>query len=158
MARDCSAVKPFKKIGSQKAHITVARFLWTANGQSEEDVCKGDVTVSAYDVRGREDDAFYCLVPKESEVLTCKTLMDSESSTISVVPASWIRSWKPKDVREYRFHAYINKNNKPDFYLDVFSRLLQDKISPQNLIVEGAIKTGPGNRTDGYFVRVEFKK
>lgn len=157
-AKDCSTVKPFKQIGSQKAHVTVVRIFWATSGQDQEDVCSGDLVVSAYNVRGREDDAYYCLKPKESEVLTCKTLLDGTPATISVIPATWIRNWKLSDVREYRFHSYINKNDTPDFFLDVFSRVLQSKLSAQSLIIEGALKTGPSNRNDGYFIRAEFRK
>lgn len=157
-AKDCATVQPFKSIGSQKVHVSVMRLFWTADGQEQEDVCSGDVTVSAFDVRGREDDAYYCLKPAASSILGCSTTLDGEKAEVSIVPASWIRSWKPKAVREYRLHTYVVKAASPDFYIDVFSRSLTTKLKAQNLIVEGALRTGPANQGDGYFVRAEFKK
>lgn len=157
-ARDCSNLKPFKKIDSQRVHISVSRFFWTADEEGQEDLCAGDLDISVYDVRGREEDAYYCLHPKESEVFTCKTILNGEDAAMFIVPASWMRRWKPKDMREYRFHSYVVKTNDSNFYFDIFSRSLSTRLSSQNLMIEGAIKTGPGNRSDGYFVRAEFKR
>lgn len=157
-AGDCSAVKPFRKAGSQKVHVSVARLFWVGSVQHDEDVCSVELKVDAYDVRGREDEAYDCLKPRDSEIVSCQSTLDGEAAEITVVPASWLRTWKPQDRREYRFHSYVVKTANPKFYLDIFSRSLSSKLSPQSLILEGALKTGPGNTRDGFYVRAEFKR
>ena len=158
LAKDCSQVKPFAPNGAIKANVTISKFTWKDSHHVDENICSGSINIPSYDVRGREDDAFYCLQPKPSELLSCKTKISLDDAEITIIPATWVRHWKPKDVREYRFHAYVVKTSNSDFYYDVFSRSLSEKISLKNLVLEGAIKTGPANAMDGYFIRVDFKK
>lgn len=158
LAKDCSKVPSFKSIGTQTVHVSVRHSYWKSGNTHDEKICSGDLIIPAFDVRARENEAYHCLKPKASEVLTCKTHLDREPAEISVVPASWIRTWNPKDNREYRFHSYIVKTSKPKFFIDVFSRSLSPLLASQELTLEGALKTGLANPQDGYHVRVEFKK
>lgn len=157
-ARDCSTVKPFKSDGLLTVRVTVSRFIWKDGELVDEDVCHGDLKIPSYDVRGREDDAFYCLQPKSNEFLSCQTRIGRDPAELTVVPATWIRKWTPKEAREYRFHAYVVKKQDPSFYYDVFSRALLNHLDIQSTLVEGALKTGPHNKSDGFFVRTEFQK
>lgn len=156
-AKDCRGVRPFFPQGQMRAAVSVSRLYWNQGVPSEEAVCRGFVQVSSYDVRGREEDAFDCLQPKEAEIVVCNTQIDGAPAKVQVVPATWIRNWTPSSVREYRFHAYIQKVKEPGFYYDVFARSLSFQIMPQSTVVEGALKTGPANAQDGYFVRVSFE-
>lgn len=157
-AKDCRGVRPFFPQGQMRATVTINRLYWNQQGvPSEEAVCRGFVQVSSYDVRGREEEAFYCLQPKESEIVVCNTQLDGALAQIQVVPATWVRNWTPSSVREYRFHAYVQKVQNPGFYYDVFARSMSFQIMPQNTVIEGALKTGPANVQDGYYVRVNFE-
>ena len=155
---DCSNVKPFIPNGQQIIKIAVSRFTWSQGEQVFEEVCNSSSTIKWYDVRGREEEAYYCLKPEPNEVGTCKTMIGSEPAEIEIVPASWIRTWQPNSRREYRFHAYIIKEANPNFYYDIFSRSLTENLISENIIIEGALKTGPGNPDDGFWVHVEFLK
>lgn len=161
-AYDCQNALPFTAFEQQSVKIFVGRFYWsTENGvpvEQVEDVCIKTGTISAYDVRGRETDAYYCLKPQAHEIFSCATTLNGETAEIAVLPVTWIRSWNPSDVREYRFHAYVMDVNHPDIYMDVFSRTLSLNLTQDNIITEGAIKNGPGDSRDGFFIRVEFLK
>ena len=156
--KDCLGVKPFSPIATQKIQATVARFYWLGGKQENEDVCTASISINAYDVRGREEDAYFCLKPNESQIIKCKTKLNGDDAEITIVPASWIRTWKPAAVREYRFHAYIGKIKDSNVYLDLFSRTLSFNLNGERSVIEGALKTGSGNQADGYSVRTEFLK
>lgn len=85
-------------------------------------------------------------------------MIDSDPSEIQIVPASWIRNWSPNSRHEYRFHAYIIKESNPKYYYDIYSRSLIENLASENIIIEGALKTGPDNPQDGFWIRVEFLK
>lgn len=162
LAYDCSSVQPFHPISTQYVRIFTARFYWRTDGgverEENEDICSGEVTVPVFDVRGREEEAYYCLKPFPTQVLMCPTVRDGQPVEIVVVPASWIRNWTSAPARDFRFHAYVESPTDPK-YLDVFSRTLSFDLTDQHLLVEGAIKAAPNDPlTDGYFVRVEFMK
>lgn len=161
-AYDCQNVPPFTPLESQSVKISVGRFYWSIEDgtpiENVEDVCTKRGAVFAYDVRGRETDAYYCLKPQTHEVFSCPTTLNGQAAEIAVLPATWIRTWNPSDVREYRFHAYVMDVNHPDIYLDVFSRTLSFDLAKGSVITEGAIKNGPGDAKDGFFIRVEFQK
>ena len=157
-AIDCTSQPKFEPSGFLSASVTVELNTWKNGEQQFDPVCKKIVQVPLFDVQGREDAAYYCLKPKESEIVSCPTYLATEMATITVVPASWIRTWNKSSFREYRFHAYAQKNNIPDFYLDIFSRTLTQKLSPQSTIIEGSFASGPMNPLSGYWIRVEFKE
>lgn len=156
---DCRKIKAFKKTGKQTVHVEVDRVFWKEKEKvyGEESVCKGDVKFMTYDVRGREGEAFDCLAPAEGDIFNCKTKWNGEDAEIHVVPASWIRSWKPKAVREYRFHAYITKTGKPEFMNDLFARGLHFDLKRHPSMLEASQKSGSLNRSDAFFVRTDFK-
>jgi hypothetical protein len=124
----------------------------------DADICNDEVQISTFDVRGREAEAFSCLNPEPNQILSCETKLNGDLATITIVPASWARAWKPKSVREYRLHAYVQKKSNSDFYYDLFSRTLSANLKLQNLTLEGALKTGPANPDEGFFIRASFKK
>lgn len=161
-ATDCRSVAPFTPFEEQSVKVSVGRFFWTTvDGeavQNFEDVCARTGTISAYDVRGREADAYYCLKPAAQEVFSCATTLNGRAAEVAVLPATWIRTWTPSDVREYRFHAYVMDLADSQNYLDVFSRTLSTRLTKDDVITEGAIKNGPGEARDGYFIRLEFVK
>jgi hypothetical protein len=157
VAYDCSSIRPFVPGGQLTAKVSVSKFSWN-NGQPDyQDVCSVSKSVRWFDVRGREEDAYYCLKPLPAEVATCDTELDGDPAQVEVITASWVREWQPTPVREYRFHAYVVKKSDPGFYLDVFSRNLSGNLDPENIVIEGSLKTGPSNPKDGYWVRVEFQ-
>ena len=157
-AYDCSAVAPFIPSGQQAVKVTVAKFKWDQGNPIYEDVCSESVTIDWFDVQGREEEAYYCLKPKLNEVAICKTTLGNEIAEVDVIPASWIRTGEHNPVREYRFHAYVVKENDPQFYYDIFSRSLLPDLSSQDLILEGSLRTGPSNPDDGFWIRAEFSK
>jgi hypothetical protein len=148
--------KPFATLDHQSTKITITKLTQNDNGEETEiSICEQTKSMRSFDVRNREAEAYICLKPNEDEVLTCDIDKDQQ---ITAVPASWIRNWKPKTVREYRFHAYITKRKDPAYYKDIFSRSLSPNLKPQNITIEGAIKNDPKQKEDGYFIRVEFQK
>lgn len=157
-AYDCSKSQPFPPMGEQTVKVTVSKFSWDHGQSNYEDVCSTTLSINSYDVRGREEEAYYCLKPSVAEIVICKTQINNESAEVEILPASWIRTWQISDMREYRFHAYVVKDNDPDFYYDIFSRVLSLDLKPQNLILEGSLKTGPSNPGDGFWIRTEFQK
>lgn len=157
-AYDCSAVKPFAPSGQQNVKITISRYVWTQGSADYEDVCSLSASINWYDVRHREEEAYYCLKPLATEVVICKTQLDGQDAEIEVLPASWIRDWSNGSAREYRFHSYVVKKNDPGYYYDIFSRSLSADLTSQNIIIEGSLKTGSSNPKDGFWVRVEFQK
>lgn len=157
-AYDCSSIKPFLPKGSQRVVVTVSKFSWKNGVNIDEQMCQSSILLRWYDVRGREEDAYYCLKPNPLEVITCKTSLNGDDAEVQVVPASWIRGWKPRTVREYRFHAYFVKTKKPDYFYDIFARSLQDNLKTRNVVVEGSLKTGSANPDDGLWVRTDFQK
>lgn len=136
-AYDCSTVIPFNPSGHQAAKITVSKFKWDQGIPSYEDVCSKSVMINWFDVRGREEEAYYCLKPNISEVVNCNTTLGDDAAEVDVLPASWVRISGSSTLREYRFHAYVIKEKDPQFYYDIFSRSLLSDLSTQNVIVEG---------------------
>jgi hypothetical protein len=158
VAYNCSAVKPFIPGGIQNVTATVSKFSWKEGLNSDEQICHVSTQFHWYDVRGREEEAYYCLKPDATEVISCNTLFNGEEAVVQLVPASWIRTWGSSDAREYRFHAYIVKVKKPDYFYDVFARSLQESLKIESITVEGSLKTGPANPDDGFWIRAEFQK
>ncbi len=156
-AYDCSGVKPFKPSGNIKVNAYVSKFVWQNGIPNYEDICVVSNKIYWYDVRGREEAAYYCLKPPTEQILICKTEFENVEAEIRIYPASWIRNWMPSPVREYRFHAYITKTKDPNFYYDIFSRVLSDKLKLKSTALEGSLRTGPSNPSDGFWLRLEFK-
>lgn len=159
---DCSVIAPFTPIDSQIVAIDIARFYWTTDVdgnpiQEPEDVCSKDVVVPGYDIRNREADAYYCLTQPISSVAVCDTTWNGDPAVVGVRPASWIRIWTGGARRDFHFHAYVSKETAPDSYIDLFARTLTKNLEPQPLILEGATKNGPQDRTDTFFVRAEYR-
>ena len=156
---DCSNVKPFKVDGIQSVSISVTKIFWNENHEQQfEDICNDDFSINSYDVRGREEEAFYCLHPREAEILKCQVDVDGSKGSIAIVPVTWIRNWHSKSNREYRFHAYATKENSETYLKDIFSRYLSSSLRKQNITLEGALKTGASNPDDGFFVRTTFAR
>ena len=159
---DCSKVPPFTPFEQQNVKVYVGRFSWDKNSgqpiENVEDVCLKTGVINAYDVRGGEADAFYCLKPQAQEVFTCATTLNGKLAEIAVMPVTWIRNWKPSDMREYHFHAYVMDQANSDVYQEAFARTLSFNLTKEYVITEGAIKNGPGEAQDGFFIRVEFQK
>jgi hypothetical protein len=155
---DCSGKPPFNPGGSIDVQATVSRYIWNHGNPEFEDVCVGSTSINWFDVRGREEEAYYCLKPAKSEIMVCKTKLGGDSAKIDIISSSWIRDWKSEPIREYRFHAYVTKMNNPGFYYDIFSRALSFILDPQPLVVEGSLRTGPSNPEDGFWIRLDFKK
>lgn len=155
---DCGPVAPFDSKGQLSIRVSVSKLKWDQSFLVNEDVCVESVKLNWFDVRNREEEAYYCLKPEPQEVLTCKTTLADGDAEVAIVPASWIRAWSPNPVREYRFHAYVVKKSDPQFYYDIFSRSLLPDLSSQDVIVEGSLRTGPSNPDDGFWIRVEFLK
>lgn len=159
---DCSVVAPFTPIDSQVVAIDIARFYWTTDAAGNpvndvEDVCSKDVVVPGYDIRGRENDAYYCLTQPMTSVAVCDTTWNGEPAVVGVRPASWIRQWTGGDRRDFHFHAFVSKESRPESYIDLFSRTLTKELGPQSIILEGAMKNGPGDGGDTYWIRAEYR-
>ena len=156
---DCSKIKPFSPNGAQRVELAVSRYYWTKEGHSDwEDLCKGSLKIASYDIRGREEEAYYCLKPAATEILLCKTILNGDAAEIAVVPATSIQNSKHGDIRTYRFHSYVYKVSNPDYFYDIYSRSSSANLSLQNITVEGALKTGPKNPDDGFWIRAEFRR
>lgn len=153
-AYDCTNVPAFTPTGAQKVIATMVRFYWQQGELKDEEICQRTAVIETYDVRGRAEEAYYCLRP---QVLTCQTVLNGAAAEISLLPAVWVRDWQPDPLREHRFHAYVQGSSAPETYYDVFSRALSADLNPQPLILEGSIRTGLGNPADGYWIRLEFQ-
>jgi hypothetical protein len=155
-AFECAPTAPFIPQGKLAAKISVARSYGSHGSPNFEDICKIPLLLDWYDVSGREEEAYYCLKPKASEVAQCDTELSGLAATISVVPSSWIRGWEGGQMREFRFHAYVQSKKDPTSYLDLFGRNLSGNLNELSSIIDGSVKTGPGNPSDGFWIRVEF--
>ncbi len=151
---NCTKIKPFKFLEKQSATITVTKIYWQKGKQEFTDICEGKSDFEAFDVRDREEDAFNCLKAKP---LICKTTLNGNAATVAVIPASWIRNWKPLPVRDHHFHAYISQDKDQNYNFDLYSRQLSEKLTRQNLILESALKSGPKNPIEGFLVRVKLE-
>jgi hypothetical protein len=157
IALDCSKEAPFAEVGRVKVGIELARFS-QSDKDSNEDSCSGEVIISAFDVRGRENSAYYCLKPAPGEMLSCKSAINGVVAWVNVVPAVWIRSSKGASLTEVRFHAYVQENARPDAYIDIFSRTLSEAFPRNKIILEGASSYGPAScQSDNYWVRTTFE-
>jgi hypothetical protein len=162
-AVDCAKIKPFRSFKKgQTFKIEATQLTWkTENGTSVEDavdICKVDGKIQAYDIRGREDEALVCLKPDKKTVYSCETTLNGKPAKIYFLPAVWVRTWKPKDAREYRFHAVVQSDANANDYIDVFARSLSFNIKAADTVTEGAIKNGPQTSKEGFFVRAYFQK
>ncbi|MGZ3774393.1 MAG: hypothetical protein ACXVCY_11480 [Pseudobdellovibrionaceae bacterium] len=155
---DCSKIKPFKQLGAQEIHVEATRFFLSENSEKSEDLKPKTGKIRVFDVRGREEEAFWCLKPLDSEIITFDTMLDGKPAQIQVVPASWIRSFQKNVLREYRFHAYVVDAKDSYNYLDLFARSLKDSPDHSRTIIESAIKPSAQRNANGYFVRAEFLK
>jgi len=159
MAVDCARELPFATVGFFRAEVSVVRLLWTDDGatQTEEEVCTQSLSVDAYDVRGREEAAYWCLKPQD--VANCSTEMNGDPASVTVAPAIWTRKGKDSPLTELRFHGYAQSDSNPSDYLDIFSRTLFEVLPDSAVILEGAINPGPHSPIkDGYWIRAVFKK
>ena len=157
-AKNCEKSTSFKSLGEQEVKITAVKFHHKNNQPQEQEVCKKQISIHAYDVQGMEKQAYHCLKPNEAQVLHCDTKYLGEKAKLSILPAIWLRKNKEnKSQMAYRFHAYIQSPKSPSKYLDIFSRYLSPHTKPQQAILEGsktAGATSPDN--EGFWVRVEF--
>lgn len=155
---DCSNIAPFESKGTLIVNVTIESNRWSNGEVKYETICKKVLQIPWFDVRGREEAAYYCLRSKVSEIVSCPTTLENDTATIFVLPASWVREWTGSPVREYRFHAIAQKNNDPDYYLDIFSRTLNENLHLQTTTIEGSLAQGSKVPTDGFWIRVEFSK
>lgn len=155
-ANNCDQVPTFIPDTKIELTIEVEKIYWTNQQEQKfEKICSASMSIPSYDVRGREDDAFRCLIPQENAMLICNTVLDGNNGQIAIVPATWIRDWHQTSKREYRFHAYAFKNDS-NYLKDIYSRALIDNLILQNITIDGALKTGLDNPDDGFFIRVDF--
>ena len=163
-AFDCTKVKPFPELGEQQARIEVARFFWTSVGlqliENSEDICHQNLKVRAYDIRGREEEAFWCLKPAASQTVVCDLSFNQIESQVVVIPAIWIRKTPGGEVyRDTHFHAFIAKKSASDRYaFDLFARAQSPDLNPANLILEAAHKEAAPDYRDGYYVNLKLVK
>jgi hypothetical protein len=158
-AIDCSTEPPFQSLGSVKARVSLAHWYRATGSQnkSEEDVCTKDITLSIFDVRGREESAYYCLKPFPEEVVVCETTLNDSPAEFAIVPAIWQRTARNRTLIETRFHAYVQDKKNPQAYLDIFSRSLNPPPLPEEIILEGSLRSGSASPlADDYWVRMEI--
>lgn len=161
---DCADSKPFKIVDTQKAHVEIARFFWTDQaGQKIEDaeeICSMTVSIPTYDIRGREEEAYWCLKGSSDQVVSCPMMMDGEKAQVFVLAAVWIRhlATTGTDLRDSHFHAYVVSEAAPTvFRQDVFARAQLEELKPVPLRLDGAHKNGEPGYRDGYYVMVRFQ-
>ena len=162
-AYDCSMVKPFVQVGSQAANVSVYRFFWKSEQsqyvQNEEKVCEISVNVPVFDIRGREKEAYYCLLPRSEQIVNCNLKFNGKPSEIVTAPTVWIRTVASKSLWDYHFHAFLSDpSNQSQFVHDVFSRTMLADLNPVGIYLDGAFRDGLPNFQDGYFVEVQFEK
>lgn len=136
----------------------MVRLYWQSGILKEDRICEGNTLITVYDVKHREQEAHDCLKPNPIEIKSCKTRLNGKEAQIQVVPAIWLRNWQNTVKRGYRFHSYVVTKEETNKFYDIFSRSLQDDLASQNLILEGAFRTGSKDPQDGYHVRVDFQK
>jgi hypothetical protein len=157
LALDCSKEEPFVTIGRLKVDLELARFSGSEQ-YSNDNGCKKDVIVTAFDVRGREEAAYYCLKPEPAEVVTCESELNKTPAWFTAVPVVWVRNSKGESLTEIRFHAYVQEKANPDAYIDIFSRTLSEIFPRKRIILEGASSYGPASPiTENYWVRAAFQ-
>ena len=160
-AIDCSKVKPFVPTGHQAAQISIAHFFWDNSSgtevQSEENLCSLQTTVYSYDIRGRENEAYWCLKPKSEEVVSCPLAFDGIPSQVVVIPSIWIHTVNGVDLRGYQFHSYIFKQSDQSMFLhDVYSRSQVTNLSTARVSLDAGYQNGTPGYRDGYFVNASF--
>lgn len=154
---DCSVIAPFFPVGQQNIVISADRFFWKDGQQHSEEICSVGKSIPIYDVRGREEEAYYCLKPLESQIASCMTQYLGEDAVMIVSPASWIGQFDSEDLRSYRFHTYVYPSRNPSDYLDIFARTLTPRLENQSIILEGSKVSGEISlMNEGYWVRVKF--
>lgn len=137
----CEDVKPFAILDTLHYKLEITR------SDKDEVFCKGKAEVHFYDIRGREEEAYFCLKPKENEVTICK----KDGIEVQFVPHVLWRKWQEGSRYDYNFHAYILKEKEPGFS-DIFSRVLL-KEATNNIILEGAYR-----KQEMFHVRMEIEK
>lgn len=159
-AYDCENVPPFTPMEQMNIKISLTRFFWEMEDgklvEKTQQVCEREGTVSAYDIRGREEEAFYCLKALDPETFMCATIYKQRYAFAITVPASWIRKTNEGDRREFRFHTYVVPDGNHEAYLDIFGRTLSPNLEKQEIRVESSVKPIPHENEEGFFVRAEF--
>ncbi len=158
-AVDCSVEPRFPVVGWVKARVTLMHGYMESGSQSrsEEEVCVREISLSTFDVRGREEAAYYCLKSFPEELVVCNTALNNSPAEFVVVPAVWQRMVRNRTLIETRFHAYVQDKLKPQNWLDIFSRSLVAPPLSDEVILEGSIRAGGSSiLADDYWVRLEI--
>jgi len=162
-AYDCSKFKEFTPIEYQNAKITVAHFYWKQNADGtreevDEEVCatKQLLKIPVLDIRGREEEWFYC--HDNQPTVSCKSQFQGVEASIEVKPAIVIRSWQKSSARDSHVHAYVIPGNDPKKYFDLFARNISPVLTPQKLVMEAAGGgRGEESGVDSFYVRVDLE-
>lgn len=153
-AYDCSQAGEFSPGGTMRVFVDVSRMELVNGTWSATELCHEMRTVRWFDIRGREEEAYYCLLPTTEEFVACPTEIAGQAARIEVFPASMIRTWHPEPARDYHFHAYVVREGAQDFDIDIFSRALSFRLEPDRQIIEGSLRSRTGDSS--HWVRVTF--
>jgi hypothetical protein len=154
---DCDKIPPFKPMGYQSVSLMTYRSHWMGQDLKEESICERSGNVEVFDVRGRENEAFWCL---KSQKFDCETVVNSKQSVLYVVPAIWVRNGNPAPRREYRFHATVVPSDKPNAAVDVFTRYQTESVhESQTVYLEGRLTNFfEVPESDGIVIQAKFGK
>jgi hypothetical protein len=162
-AYDCSNSKPFVPFEHHSVSISVGRSYWAIeNGVKIEKsvtVCRTNtpLEIGVYDIRGREEEWYYCFHQVPRPNLSCETIFRGRPSQIIVRPAAVIRRYDASSARDIHAHTFLVPEGNEERYLDTFARSLSFDLKKQNIIIDSVSGgRGPESGQDSYDVRLHF--
>lgn len=163
-AYDCSTSKPFIPFEYQSVSITVQQFYWVVeNGTKIEKtvpVCTAEkpLEIGVYDIRGREEEWYYCFYQEPRPMLNCNTSFRGKPSQITVRPAIVIRKFNSSmAVRDTHAHVFLVPEGNDAKYFDTFVRSALPDLKKQTVFLDSVSGgRGPDSDQDSYGVRLQF--
>lgn len=162
-AYDCSRSKPFEEFEQQSVSIKIDRFYWMEENlqkvEKTEAVCETTkpFEIGAYDIRGREEEWYYCFYQKQRPSLVCDTTFLKKPAQIVVRPAVVVRKYSEKSVRDIHAHIFLLPEKNIEKYFDTFIRSLSFELRKAPAILDGVSGgRGPESNQDSYGVRLQY--
>lgn len=163
-AYDCSTSKPFVPFEHQTVSISVGHSYWVLeNGrkvEKSEPVCEtqSPVEIGVFDIRGREEEWYYCFYQVPRPNLTCDTTFKGKPGQITVRPAVLIRNFERSPARDTHVHTFLVPEGVFEKYLDTFARSLSFDLNKQKIVIDSVSGgRGPESNQDSYNVRLQFQ-
>lgn len=155
-AYDCATSKEFVPVEQHSVSISVDRLTKDA----AEAVCAttNPLALGVYDIRGREEEWFYCFYRQPRPSLECATSYQGKPAQIIVRPAVVLRQFQGSDVRDTHAHVFLVPLHDPDAFHDTFVRAISYDLKSQPVHLDSVSGgRGPNSTVDSYGVRLTFR-